>query len=348
MKSKKAAACAVFAAALYAINIPLSKLLLSHISSTMLAALLYLGAGIGMGAIVLIKRLKKMPDSELRLTKKELPYTLGMIVLDIAAPILLMLGLSGSSSESVSLLGNFELVATSLIAMVIFKELISKRLWLAIGLITLSSLALSFDGGSSLRFSPGSLLVLAACLCWGFENNCTRMLSNKSTTEIVIFKGIFSGLGALIIAFILDERPPELPYLLAAMALGFLAYGLSIYFYILAQRDLGAAKTGAYYAIAPFLGVAFSFVIFRERMGAMFLAALGLMLIGAYLSVTDTIAMQHSHEHSHTHCHEHSHSELTHTHEHTHIHSHPHIHGDGSGECHSHSHEHEVHSHQHL
>lgn len=336
-ESKRAAAFAILAAALYAVNIPLSKLLLDNIGSTMLAALLYLGAGLGLGALSLAERLRGRLSAEQRLTKKELPYTIGMILLDIAAPVLLMLGLRSSSSESVSLLGNFEIVATSIMAMLLFGEVVSKRLWTAIALITISSLVLSFEGVESFSFSTGSLLVLSACLCWGLENNCTRMLSSKSATEIVVLKGTFSGLGSLIIAFSLGQRLPALPYILAALALGFVAYGLSIYFYILAQRNLGAAKTSAYYAATPFLGVGFSFLIFREIPGVAFFAALAIMGLGAYLSVTDTIAMQHTHEHTHTHTHEHRHGDLVHTHQHTHEHCHNHVHGENGGEAHTHT-----------
>ena len=151
-KSKTAAAFAILAAALYAVNIPFSKLLLGSVGSTMLAALLYLGAGLGLGAVSLAERLGGRKRPEKPLTKKELPYTIGMILLDTAAPILLLLGLGSSSAESVSLLGNFEIVATSIIAMAVFGEVVSKRLWAAIALITISSLVLSFDGAESLCF----------------------------------------------------------------------------------------------------------------------------------------------------------------------------------------------------
>ena len=170
MNNKKAVFYAILAAALYAINAPISKLLLTEIPSTMMAGLLYLGAGIGMYFLEKFNRHKE----ELPLTKKELPYTVAMVVLDIAAPIFLMIGLTRCSAANASLLNNFEIVATSLIALIVFKEAIGKRLWLAIALVTLSSLLLSFEDMSSLQFSWGSLFVLLACVCWGFENNCTR------------------------------------------------------------------------------------------------------------------------------------------------------------------------------
>lgn len=186
MKTKDiATVSAILAAALYALNIPLAKMLLTKVETTMMAAFLYLGAGVGMliysfGEQVIGKAERKEP-----LTKKELPYTVAMVVLDMIAPILLMAGIGRTNSANVSLLNNFEIVATSLIALMIFGETISKKLWLSIGLVTAASVILSFEGRAAFVFNEGSLFVLGACICWGFENNCTKMISNKSSEEIV-------------------------------------------------------------------------------------------------------------------------------------------------------------------
>lgn len=338
---KKAIFFAVLAAALYAINIPFSKLLLGQVQPTMLAAFLYLGAGTGLFFWGMATK-----EKGAKLTKAELPYTLGMIVLDIAAPILLMLGLQHTNSANASLLNNFEIVATSLIAFFVFRERISRRLAAAIVLVTAASVALSFEGTGSFRFNTGSVLVLGACCCWGLENNCTRMLSNCSSVQITTVKGIFSGLGSLVIAWLAGERLPEIVWILAVMALGFVAYGLSINFYIQAQKELGAAKTSAYYSVAPFLGVIFGVLLFRERPGIGFYVGLVIMIAATVLMVKDTIALQHTHEHVHIHTHAHSHGTLTHTHEHAHVHTHTHTHGeDETAHGHSHgvleSHDHE-------
>ena len=225
MGSKKYQALlyATLAAVFYAINIPASKLLLHEVGPTTMAALLYLGAGIGVGILALVNR--KEAAQATSLSKQDLPYVIGMIVLDIVAPILLMLGISYGTSANASLLGSFEIVATAIIALLIFKESVSKRLWGAIALISLSSVLLSFEGADSFKFSLGSLFVLLATTCWGLENNCTRSIASKSTYQIVVLKGIFSGLGALVIALIKGESMPELSYVLAAMLLGFVAYG---------------------------------------------------------------------------------------------------------------------------
>lgn len=286
-KKSQAIGFAVLAAALYAINAPVSKLLLSKVSATMMAAFLYLGAGIGLSLLQIIQKGTHKEVKEKPLTRRELPYTIGMIVLDIAAPLFLMAGLTMTTAANASLLNNFEIVATSVIALVIFHEAISKRLWIAIGLVTVASLILSFEDISSLSFSMGSVFVLLACVCWGFENNCTRMLSEKSPIEVVIIKGFCSGMGSFVIALIMREPIPKLIYILGALVLGFVAYGLSIFFYIYAQRYLGAAKTSAYYAISPFIGVAVSFVIFRQTPTIWFLIALVIMMIGTYFASTD-------------------------------------------------------------
>lgn len=275
---------AFLAAALYALNAPLSKLLLASVPPAMMAAFLYLGAGAGMTLWALCRSLIKHQPLRLHFTRRDAPYVVGMILLDIAAPILLMAGLNRTSSASTSLLNNFEIVATSLIAMLLFHEKVGKRLWAAIGLITLSGILLSFEGGSSLRFSMGSLLVLLASCCWGLENNCTRMLSKGDPMEVVMVKGLGSGLGSLAVALLTGEVLPAGRDIPLVMLLGFVAYGLSIFFYVYAQRGLGAARTSAYYAVAPFIGVFLSLLILQESPGPLFPAAFVLMAIGTWLA----------------------------------------------------------------
>lgn len=323
---------AVLAAIFYAINMPVSKLLLRHVGPTFMASFLYLGAGIGIGAIYLFSK-KNRITTEAKLTKKELPFTIGMIVLDIAAPIFLMFGLASASSANASLLNNFEIVATTIIAFVVFKEVISARLWIAILLITLSSMLLSIEDISSLQFSYGSVFILAAAVCWGFENNCTRKISSKSTYQIVMLKGMFSGLGSFIVALIQGEKIQQISYIIFALILGFVAYGLSIFLYIRAQKILGAAKTSAYYAIAPFVGVLLSFAILGESVNDYYLIALLIMLAGSALVVVDTLLVTHTHLHVHSiscssgectdvktieHSHTHNHFVKDQNHEHSH------------------------------
>lgn len=344
-KRHTATAAAILAAALYAINVPLSKLLLEHVAPTMMAALLYLGAGLGLMLYQGVSSALGGRRVQEPLTRKELPYTVAMVVLDIAAPILLMLGIERTTSATVSLLNNFEIVATSLIALVIFKEVLSRRLWAAIAMVTVASAILGWEGSGGFVFNAGSLLVLGACVCWGFENNCTRMLSSKSSVEIVTIKGCCSGAGSLVIALLLGEPLPDPAWVPAVLLLGFVAYGLSINFYIQAQKELGAAKTSAYYSIAPFLGVAFSMLL-GERPAVRFYVALSIMAVSTWLMVRDNITLQHTHTHVHVHTHAHRHGDLVHVHEHTHQHEHTHIH-QGDDERHEHTHR-DLPDHEHL
>lgn len=297
-----------------------------------MAAFLYLGAGVGVGTMYLF-HFKKEEKSE-RLTKQDLPYTIGMIMLDIAAPIFLMIGINIGTASNASLLGNFEIVATTLIALLIFKEHVSRKLWIAIGFITLSSIVLSFEGSGSFQFSLGSIFVILATCCWGLENNCTRRISDKSTYEIVLLKGFFSGGGSFVIAMMLGEKIPEIKYVAAVLLLGFVAYGLSIFLYIRAQRDLGAAKTSAYYAVAPFVGSFLAFAVNGEKLAVEYFIGLALMIVGTVFVICDTMVKHHLHTHTHTIVH--THNGVTHTHVITHEHEHSHF---GNSEKHCHKHE---------
>lgn len=283
-KNTKGIFLAILAASLYAINAPFSKILLDSMPSTLMAGFLYIGAGLGTAVIAIFRKMSGYSGEEEKLTRTELPFTIAMIILDIAAPICLLLGLSMTTAANASLLNNFEIAATAFIALLIFKERISPRLWLGIISVTISCLILSFEDISSLHFTKGSLFVLLAACCWGLENNCTRKISSKDPLQIVLLKGIFSGSGSLAIGFIIGERIQELWSIPCTLLLGFIAYGLSIYTYVYAQRLLGASRTSAYYAIAPFIGVFLSLIIFQEIPGINFFIALLFMLLGAWLS----------------------------------------------------------------
>ena len=274
----------MLASMLYAVCVPCVKILNGNVPDIMMGGLLYLGAGFGLIFTTLIKEGK----SELSLTKKELPYIVAMILLDITAIMALMFGISKTTGANASLLGNFELAATSLAAFFIFKEKISSKLFAAIILITIASIILSYEGSLSFEFSLGSVLVLISCILWGFENNCTRMLSSKDTRQITIIKGCFSGLGILIIAFIAGETIPQVKWIILVLLLGFISYGISVSLYIYSQRFLGAAKTSAFYSSAPFLGVLFSMLILHERPLMQFYIALFIMLAASILVINDT------------------------------------------------------------
>ena len=283
MTKGKAIRYAVYAALLYAISTPFSKILMEKIPPVFMAGLLYLGAALGMSIIALFTRKKKSDSSSF--TVSDIPFLVMMVLLDIAAPILLMVALDHSSPESISLLNNFEIVATSLIALLIFREKISARLWGAVTLITIASILLSLNDITSFTLSAYSLLALLACCCWGLENNCTRKLSHSDPAKIVIIKGFGSGTGSVIVALSAGERLELTPYISLALVLGFVAYGLSIYTYVYAQRYIGAAKTSAFYALAPFIGAFISLILFPKIPSLLFIIAFITMAAGAYLAV---------------------------------------------------------------
>lgn len=285
--TKKGITLALLAATLYALNAPFSKILLEFMPPTLTAGFLYIGAGVGMLVIAFLRKIQNKETKEEKLTKSELPYTIAMILLDIMAPICLMIGLNLTSAANASLLNNFEIVATSVIALLIFKEKIGLRLWLGILFVTISCIILSFENITGFSFSYGSLFILLATVSWGFENNCTRKISSKDPLQIVLLKGIFSGLGSIIIGLCVGERLTVLWSIFAVCAVGFVAYGLSIYFYVYAQRLLGAARTSAYYGVAPFISAIFSLIVFKEIPTAPYFISLIFMAIGAYLSSND-------------------------------------------------------------
>lgn len=279
---------AIMAAILYGFSSPLSKLLLVKLSPYFMASLLYFGAGIGMFFVNLFNnRLRKDTIKESKLSKIDLPYTIGMILLDILAPILLMVGLTYSNASSVSLLNNFEIVATTFIAMIFFKETIGKRMGFAILFIVVAGIILSFEDINQFQLSVGSLFVIGASICWGLENNFTRKLSIKNPLQIVVVKGLGSGLGSLLITILLKQYATDWIYILYALLLGFVAYGMSLFLYIRAQREIGATRTATFYAAAPFVGVLLSLTIIGEAITIPFLIALAVMLFGTYLAVSE-------------------------------------------------------------
>ncbi len=338
---------AIAAAALFGLCAPLSKLLITDMPPMYMAALLYLGAGIGMLALIVLG--KKRRTAEARLKQKDSLYVVLMIMLDIAAPIFLMYGISLTNPATAALLGNFEIVATAMVAMIVFKEAIGKRLWIALELIAAASAILSLEDFHTITFSLGAVFVLLSCLCWGLENNCTRMLSLRDPMQIVVVKGFGSGAGALGIAMLAGQITLLPLHICGALLLGFFAYGLSIYYYVTAQRVLGAARTGAYYAFAPFIGVLLSVVLFENIVTASFIAAAGIMLVGTWFVISENHSHLHLHERLvHEHRHNHTDSHHTHTHEqpvigeHNHIHIHEpvvHAHGHTPDLHHRHTHE---------
>ncbi len=272
---------ALISALLYAFYPPLAKLLIHSVPVAILSSLLYLGTGLGTTLIYPVVHHASHASNGLKRT--DIPALVAVIGFNIVASILMNLALKLSDAGTVSLLGNFEIVATSVLALLFFHEHISRGLGLGIAVITIASLLLSSTGVTHFSLSIGAILAIVATACWGLENNLTRVLSDRDPLQVVIVKGMGVGIGSLIVSLFLRESWPAVGTIIAALVLGFFAYGISIVFYILSQRYIGAAKTSAYYAVSPFLAVILSFFLLGERPTAFFGVALVLMIVGTVL-----------------------------------------------------------------
>jgi drug/metabolite transporter (DMT)-like permease len=330
---------ALLAAVLFGASAPLAKALLQDVQPVPLAAFLYLGCGAGALIFRLVQRAVTSRELEAPLALPDLPWLGGALLAGgVAAPIILMVSLQATPAGTASLLLNFEGVSTALIAGLIFREAIGRSAWLAIGLVTLGSILLSWNP-TGWGFSVGALGVLAACIFWGLDNNFTRHISAKNPLSIVAIKGLGAGTVSLLLALTLRQPLPALLPALLAMLLGSISYGLSIVLFVMAMRDLGAARTSALYATAPFLGMLLSVAMFGERPSLTFLLAIPLMAAGAFLLLRED------------HRHFHQHAPLGHEHSHTHDDAH-HEHDHAPGETasmgrHSHAHRHEPEAHAH-
>jgi len=334
---------ALAAAVLFGASAPLSKLLLGEVEPIPLAALLYLGSGLGAGILFLVQRsLFKGRSQETHLTRADRPWLLGAILAGgVAAPILLLWGLAQTPASTASLLLNFEGVATALIAALVFKEAVGRRILWAMGLITLASILLSWTGGAW-GISVGALGVLGACILWGLDNNFTRNICANNPLVIVGIKGLGAGLFSGVLALLLGKPFPGWQVSLLAMAVGSVSYGVSIQLFILAMRGLGAARTSMLFGMAPFVGTFLSVVFLREVPQALFWVAVPVMLGGAWLMLTENHTHDHLHE-SVEHAHPHSHPDEHHTHPRS-----PEVPLASGTHTHPHHHERLVHTHVHT
>ncbi|MGH8149213.1 MAG: DMT family transporter [Steroidobacteraceae bacterium] len=332
---------AIAAAVLFGASTPVAKRLLgAGIEPQLLAGLLYLGSGVGLGAFYAGRRAVGHAPAEARLRRTDLPL-LGSAVLlgGMIAPVLMMLGLARTSAASASLLQNLEGLATMVIAWVVLRENVDRRL-LAGALAILAGAALLAWHGGSLRPGSGALLIAAACVAWGADNNLTRPLAKADPVEIAALKGLAAGVVNVGLALAAHARLPSAGSLIAATVVGFFAYGVSLVLYVLGLRHLGAARTAAYFSTAPFIGSALAVVMLAEPVTLRLGAAGLLMAVGLYLHLAER------HEHLH------HHEALEHAHRHVHDAHHQHSHGpdDPPGEPHSHWHRHEplTHAHPHY
>jgi drug/metabolite transporter (DMT)-like permease len=327
---------ALGSALLFGLTPPLSKLLLTDVSPLLLAGLLYLGAGLGLGAYLLIAQTFG-ERQEAGLARKDIPWLLLAILAGgIAGPILLMVGLSRTSAGSASLLLNMESLFTMAIAWVVFRENVDRRLLLGAFAILAGAVLLSWQG-EGLSIDAGALLVMGACLAWGIDNNLTRNISAADPIAIACIKGLVAGSVNTVIAFANGAGLPPVLYATGGAVLGFFGIGVSLVLFILALRHLGTARTGAYYSLAPFVGAAIAILVLGEPATWRFLLAAALMGLGLWLHLSEN----HSHVHEH--------EELEHDHLHVHDVHHRHVHGPDvpAAEPHSHWHRHASMRHKH-
>jgi len=335
------AALAIAAAVLFGVSTPLAKLLLRDgLRPQLLAGLFYLGSGVGLSAVLLVRRVLGGGAGEARLRRTDLPQLAVAVILGGAvAPVLLMAGLARTTAASASLLLNLEGLVTMGIAWLVLRENVDRRLLIGAFAILAGAVLLSWTGGS-VHPDTGALLVAGACVAWGIDNNVTRSLSRADPMQVTAVKGLVAGSANLALALYTDAGIPSIPTIAAAAVTGFFAYGVSLVLFVLALRNLGTARTAAYFSTAPFIGAALAVGLFAEPITGRLVGAGVLMGIGLYLHLRE----QHVHEHSH--------HEMEHEHRHVHDEHHQHSHGpsDPPGEPHSHRHRHQplTHSHPHF
>lgn len=336
---------ALAAAALFGVSTPLAKILLGTIPPAMLAGLLYLGSGIGLGAWHLLLQRRRRADGvrsgSQRFSGADWRRLGGAVAAGgVAGPLLLMIGLSTTPAATASLLLNLEAVLTVLLAWCIFHEHVDRRVAIGMGCIVAGGSLLSLGEGAA-SVTTGALAIVAACFFWAVDNNLTRTIAAGDAVQIAAIKGLVAGSVNLTLAMLVVPGatlpPPTL--MLAAAIVGLAGYGISLVLFVIALRHLGAARTGGYFSLAPFVGAALSLALPGESAGWQFWLAGMLMGIGLWLHLSERHAHPHEHEpmtHSHPHVHDEHHRHTReggldtsepHTHEHRHepmVHSHPH------------------------
>ena len=341
MPPKRAVAYALAAAVLFGASTPAAKILTGEVPAFLLAGLLYAGSGIGLSLWIALRTATASRPGSPFLARADLPWLAGAVVSGgVAGPVLLMLGLATTAASTTSLLLSLEGVFTALIAWFVFRENFDRRIALGMALIVAAGVLASLEPGSLGGSSSGALFVAAACLAWAIDNNLTRRVSAGDPVTIAAIKGLAAGAANISIALLLGSAWPSAVQIAAAGLVGLLGYGVSLALFVVALRELGSARTGAYFSIAPFAGVSLALAALGEVPGALFWLGLPLAAAGVWLHVTER------------HAHEHLHEPLEHAHSHAHDEHHRHGHDfdrDGA-ERHAHAHRHErlLHSHPHY
>ena len=330
---RRAIAYALLSAALFGASTPFAKLLVGSVAPLALAGLLYLGTGLGLGAWLAVRR-SKIATPPLR----DQPWLAAAILAGgVVGPALLMYGLARTDGATASLLLNLEVVFTAAMAWIVFQENVDKRVFMGMLAIAAGGVVLSWEQIPRANSVAGPLLIGVACLAWALDNNLTRRVSGGDAVAIATLKGVVAGAVNLGLALALGAYLPAPGAIALAGLVGLLGYGISLVLFIMALRDLGTARTGAYFSVAPFFGAGLALVLLGEQAGAAFWVAASLMALGVWLHLTER------------HRHEHAHEPMTHVHEHEHDEHHQHQHDfqwDGR-EPHSYTHRHAPQTHRH-
>ncbi|MDR7305146.1 EamA family transporter [Rhodoferax saidenbachensis] len=341
--SIRSASPALAAALLFGASTPFAKLLVGDVPPLLLAGLLYLGSGLGLCLLLLVRyvrlRVRGQVLEGLKIPRTELPWLLGAILFGgVLGPALLMWGLTQTDAATASLLLNVEGVLTALIAWLVFKENADRQLVLGMVVIVVGGLFLSWQPAGA-TFSSGALLIVGACWCWAADNNLTRKVSTHDAMLVAGLKGLLAGISNTALALANGAVLPSFATVGASMVVGFFGYGLSLTLFVVALRTLGTARTGAYFSVAPLFGVAISLLLWPALPGALFWCAAALMALGIWLHVRERHAHLHAHEplaHNHRHRHDEHHQHAhafpwdmakPHAHLHAHVpltHEHPH------------------------
>ena len=349
--SLRSAAPALLAALLFGASTPLAKLLGLAMAPQLLAGLLYLGSGLGLAVLMLVRqalpRPVGAPAPQWRIPATDWPWLAAAILAGgVLGPVLLMAGLASTAAATAALLLNVEGVLTALIAWWVFHENADRQIVLGMAAILARAALLSLQPGA-MGWSNGALLIAAACLCWAIDNNLTRKVAAQDALLLAGLKGLVAGISNTSLALMLGAKLPAGATLLASLALGFVGYGLSLVLFVLALRSLGTARTGAYFSVAPLFGVLVALLLWPQWPGAAFWLASGLMGLGLWLHLRERHAhahvheaMAHSHPHRHDAHHQHAHDFVWDGRE-PHVHAHQH-----AALAHSHAHHPDLH-HQH-
>ena len=339
---QRSAVYALVAACLFGISTPLAKMLLGEMPPLALAGLLYAGSGAGLLVVLALRRSRATAQTVVAMPVGTEWRWLGGAILfgGIAGPVALMYGLVTTPASSASLLLNLEGVLTALFAWFLFRENFDRRVAFGMLSIVAGGVALAWTTDSAGHLSEGALLVIAACLCWALDNNLTRRASTADAVFIAALKGVFAGIVNLILALLLHQRLPGPAIVLAAATVGLLGYGASLVLFVLALRNLGSARTSAYFSVAPFFGALVAIVLQGDAITPQLVVAGGLMGLGVSLHLVE--------RHAHTHVHERQ--EHTHSHRHDEHHRHSHDFPWNGREPHTHAHVHQplVHAHAHY